>query len=136
MHYKSNTGGVKEFGDPGELNDTESSRNFKKAYLMHHYLNDPYDEDTKERLKDYIPFYKLSLTLDKNKKPQKFALEIVHERSKESFLKLKLIDNKISLEFPKGKYKIIITTKMFLFFKKRKTLSLDLTKNAKQDINF
>ena len=134
--FKTNTGGRMSFGDPGNLSDTEPSKEFKKAYLLHHFLKNPHDEENKEKLKDHISFYSLIISLDKKEKPTVFDLEFYYEKGKKPFLKAKDVKGEYYVELPKARYTVHVITKNLLFFKKTKKHEIDLSKDKRESVRY
>lgn len=127
--YRSNTGGTKEFSHPGfNLDDTDSSKEFKRSLLLKYFYDEPFDMTNIVKLKEYgIKFYKLKIN-SKNK----FKVRIKN-KTKE-FLNEETNDN-YEIELPKEIYKITIEKKTFLIFRKSKTINVDLDKNKEINLN-
>lgn len=128
--YRKHTGGIKEFGHPGfELEDTESSIEFKKSLLLNYYLKDPFEMVNRKKLKKYVKFHKLSIIVNKI-----FSLAILYIDDKnktKEFINEKNID-KFEDELPQGKYKLIISVKYFLLFTKKTSMSINLNQDVKK----
>ena len=138
--YRSHTGGTKEFGHPGfELEDTDSSREFKKSLLMGYFLKDPHDTGTKAKLQKYMPFHRLSLEVFRKGMPARFSVKISYmndESSRKEFLHQQNLKARFDMELPKGEYLAKFEIKHLLFFKKSKKIKFELKNDTERKINF
>lgn len=139
------TGGLKEFLYSNrdleriEGNDTEYTKAFKKSYWLERYFANS-DKEAKTKLRKYAQFYKVTFrVMNKQHEPiKRFHIDIEYELSKDNYRNIFSEDcsESFSNRLPNTKYRVTITRKILLLFKKRQVEEFELTKNLTKEIIF
>ncbi|KYK24797.1 hypothetical protein AYK26_02870 [Euryarchaeota archaeon SM23-78] len=138
------TGGVKEFVyskedmDRIRSTDTKATKDFKKAYYKHKFFIKDYDHEELESIKKYVPFHELEIEVfnKKQERIRKYLLRLEFYDLKGNYSPLisEKCRNTFITELPENKYRIIISKKRFIFFKKATFLEITLGKSVKKEI--
>lgn len=114
MAYR-HTGSSVDFDGTAGYNskDTSSTIEFKKAMRLHKFLNNPFNKDLKNSLKEYCTFYTLKANFDSELISD---IEIYsHNPKKKLVCGFHRTFKKIDL--PEGKYSIKYSRKKWIFWK-------------------
>ena len=138
MEQRIYTGGTKDIVHTGKdkYDDTESTREFKIALRLKSYFQDP-NPESKQSVKELLPFYTLKLTQNKKGKLKKSLDARINyiDGTVEYPVQLSNRNNPNEIELPQGRYRIDVLKKFLFITLKKNSVTIQLNKYASMTLS-